>query len=208
MSPFLPIDIIALIIDIVGENNDTDLLKELALVSYSFLHICSKHLFATIDLHDIDMTYSIASSKKGFVKPLESRPSVVKYIRKLTFTIEDGHIQSPQFSTQHLFDKDDNLLSPILPNLLRTIPLLNSLKIDAWFLDWNYLNSSLISAFLHLMHLPTINHIDLSYIHNFPLSSLVPSVNLLRLDIHHLRISSNVDQLKELVPLNLLSSRR
>ena len=58
------------------------------------------------------------------------------------------------------------------------------------------------------MHLPTINHIDLSYIHNFPLSSLVPSVNLLRLDIHHLRISRNVDQLKELVPLNLLSSRR
>ena len=66
----------------------------------------------------------------------------------------------------------------------------------------------LTSALLHLMHLPTINHIDLSYIYNFPLSSLVPSVNLLRLDIHHLRISSNVDQLKELVPLNLLSSRR
>ena len=56
----LPINIIALIIDIVGENNDTDLLKELALVSHSFLHICSKHLFATIDLHDIDMTYNIA----------------------------------------------------------------------------------------------------------------------------------------------------
>ena len=118
MSPFLPIDIIALIIDIEGESNDTDLLKELAPVSHSFLHICSKHLFATIDLHDIDMTYNIASSKKGFVKLLESRPSVVKYIRTLTFTIEDGHIQSPQFSTQHLFDNNDNLLSPILPNLL------------------------------------------------------------------------------------------
>ena len=33
------------------------------------------------------------------------------------------------------------------------------------------------------MHLPTINHIDLSSIRNFPLSCLTPSVNLLRLDI-------------------------
>jgi hypothetical protein len=33
------------------------------------------------------------------------------------------------------------------------------------------------------MHLPTINHIDLSYISNFPLSSLTSSVNLRRLDI-------------------------
>ena len=51
MSPDLPFDIIALIVDIVGERNDTDLLKELALVSHSFLQICSKHLFANIELH-------------------------------------------------------------------------------------------------------------------------------------------------------------
>jgi hypothetical protein len=44
MSSVLPFDIIALIIDIVGENNDTDLLKELALVSHSFHQLCSKHL--------------------------------------------------------------------------------------------------------------------------------------------------------------------
>ena len=50
----LPFDIIALIIDSVGQNNDTNLLKELALVSHSFHHICSKHLFATVELHDTD----------------------------------------------------------------------------------------------------------------------------------------------------------
>ena len=37
--------------------------------------------------------------------------------------------------------------------------------------------------FLHLISLPTINHIDLSYIRNFLLSSLTSSVNLLWLDI-------------------------
>ena len=37
MSPVLPFDIISLIIDIVGEHNDANLLKELALASHSFL---------------------------------------------------------------------------------------------------------------------------------------------------------------------------
>ena len=49
MSSALPFDIIALVIDIVGENNDANFLKELALVSHSFLQICSKQLFATIE---------------------------------------------------------------------------------------------------------------------------------------------------------------
>jgi hypothetical protein len=67
MSPVLPFDIIALIIDIVGENNDTNLLKEFALVSHSFLQICSKHLFATVELHNADPRHDVTSSKKGFV---------------------------------------------------------------------------------------------------------------------------------------------
>ena len=81
MSPVLPFDIFTLIIDIAGENEDTDLLKVLALVSHSFLQICSKHLFATIELENV----SWSSSKRGFVKLLKSRPDVVKYIRKLTY---------------------------------------------------------------------------------------------------------------------------
>jgi hypothetical protein len=72
MSPVLPFDIISLIIDIVGENNDTNLLKELALASHSFLQICSKHLFATVELHDADPIRHVASSKKGFVKLLKA----------------------------------------------------------------------------------------------------------------------------------------
>ena len=65
-------DIIALIIDIVGGNNDTNLLKKLVLVSHFFLQICSRHLFATVELHDADPMCHVASSKKGFIKLLES----------------------------------------------------------------------------------------------------------------------------------------
>ena len=173
MSPVLPFDIIALIIDTVGENKDTNLLKELALVSYSFLQICSKYLFATVELHNANPSYHLASSKKGFAKLLKSRPDVVKHIRKLTYYVT------------YNIDIDDHLLSPLLLNFLPTFSCLNCLTIDALW-DWNMLDSSLKSAFLQLMHLPTINHIDLSNILDFPLSSLTPSVNLHRLDIFHL----------------------
>jgi hypothetical protein len=140
----LPYDIILLILasDIVGENEDTNLLKKLALVSHSFLQICD--------------CYPPPSS-----------------------------------------DNDDELLLSILPKLLRKISRLNYLKIDASGSsgsDWKLLNFSLRSAFLHLMHLPTINHIDLSFIGNLPLSSLSLSVNLHRLDLFRLACFDYFDQ--------------
>ena len=197
MSSVLPFDVMAQIIDIAGENKDTNLLKQLALVSHSFLQICSKHLFATVDLHDaIPMTRicHVASSKKGFVKLLKSRPDVVKYIRKLTYKVGyDNRFQFPL--TCPIFNNDDYLLSPILPNLLRTIPRLTCLTIaTSRLLDWNTLDSPLASAFLHLMHLPTINHIDLSSIQSFPLSSLALSVNLHRLDLSCMRCSKTLEE--------------
>ena len=197
MSLVLPFDIISLIIDIVGEDNDKDLLKELALVSHSFLQISSKHLFATIELHDACPKYHVASSKKGFVRLLNSRPNVINYIRKLTYKTDDRAYKTEDNDCYPppSFDNEDDLLSPILLNFLPTTSRLNCLKIDALNVhagsrsDWNLLNPSLTSAFLHLMHLPTINHIDLSYICNFSWFSLTSSVNLHRLDILHLKHS-------------------
>ena len=56
------------------------------------------------------------------------------------------------------------------------------------------LDSFLTSVFLHLMHLPTINHINLSSIWNFPLSSLALSVNLHQLDIFHMKCSNPLEE--------------
>ena len=114
---------------------------------------------------------------------LKGRPDVVKYIRKLTYKVG----RSGSISVYSSF-RDDRRLSPILPNFLRTFSRLNCLEITASDLDWNFLDSSLrslTSAFLHLMHLPTINHIGLPHMENFPLSSLTPSVKLHRLDLSH-----------------------
>ena len=197
MSSALPFEIITLIIDNVGDNKDTDLLKELALVSHSFLQICNKHLFATIELHDATpgSSYHVTSSKRRFVKLLQSRPDVVQYIRQLTYKVSNRPSEFP-FQPFHPSpdNNDDDLLSPTLPNFLRTICRLNCLTIIGSKANWNTLDSSLTSAFLHLLHLPTINHIDLSFIQNFPLSSLTPSVNVHRLDIFYL---SRFDPLEE-----------
>ena len=167
MSPILPFDIISLIIDIVAEKDDTNLLKELALVSHCFHQICSKHLFADIELYEANPSLDIGSSKKGFVKLLKSRPDVVNYIRELRYTVNNVNYDVQLPPKHGSVNNEDHLLSSILPNLLRTIPRLNCLMIisshDSPF-DWNELDSSLKSAFLHLIHLPTINHIDLSYI--------------------------------------------
>ena len=95
MSPVLPFDVIALIIDTIGETKDKNLLKELSLVSDSFLQICRKHLFATVELHSANAASRLASSKKAFIKLIRSRPDVINYIRKLTYEVsyndEDDH---------------------------------------------------------------------------------------------------------------------
>ena len=194
MSPVLPFDIFTLIIDIAGENEDTDLLKVLALVSRSFLQICSKHIFATIYLK----VATWSSSKRGFVKLLESRPDVIKYFRKLTYNLgDDDDLMATRYDRS--FDDEGFLLPSILPNCLRSIPHLNCLKIivprsKLWYSnDWKKMDSSLTSALLHLIHLPTINHIHLMGIENFPLSSLFACVNLLRLKIVFLSMEHEDD---------------
>ena len=183
----LPYDIAIQIIDIVGETKNTNLLKRLALVSHSFNQLCSKYLFATIELHDAK--HRTPSSKKGFIKLVESRPDVIRYIHKLTYNLTRARCKKANV---------DHLVSPVLSNFLPTISCLNTLEIIG--LDntsyskrqWNRLDSSLTSSFLHLMHLPTINHIHLSNIVDFPLSSLASCVNL-----HGLNIRSPFNWLEE-----------
>ena len=111
MSSDLSYDIIVQIIDNIGETNDLNLIKELALVSHSFNQICAKHLFATVYLHD-DVPMRQASSKNAFVKLLKRRPDIVKYIRKLTYELEaDDCFQPSQPSQYSGYYVDNALLS-------------------------------------------------------------------------------------------------
>ena len=189
-SPAFPFDIISLIIDVVGENEDIDLLKELALVSHSFLQLSTKHIFANIDLRKSQKP----CSKRGFIELVNNRPDVVRYIRKLDYEIDkDDLSESPQSSpTNSSLDDDDDQLFPILSNLLATIPSLSSLIIDGSNKNWGSVDSSLTSTFLHLMHLPTIKFIGLESIKNFPGYGLFGSENLHRLEIRQMVLDSHL----------------
>ena len=56
------------------------------------------------------------------------------------------------------------------------------------------------------MHLPTINHIEISDIEKFPLSSLISCVNLLRLDV--LRLEHDDDDDFEIVQSEVIPKLR
>ena len=74
------------------------------------------------------------------------------------------------------YSDDYDLLPPILPNSLRTIPQFTCLIIAAEYAAT--LDSSLTSTLLHLLNLPTIKHIEISFFRNSPLSSLTSSAYL------------------------------
>ena len=119
MSPVLPFDIIELIVDIVGEttiSTKTQISSRNLLLSPipSSSLICRKHLFAGVRLYN--GYYLRGSSKKGFIKLLESRPDVVSYIRALMDVVNHNN-------------DDDHLLPPILLNFLPTFSRLNCLAI-------------------------------------------------------------------------------
>ena len=77
MSPdVLPFDIIALIIDIVGEKqrkqtSSRNLFWSLLVIPST--RSVAKHLFATVELHNPVLIHRLAFSKKGFIKLLKSR---------------------------------------------------------------------------------------------------------------------------------------
>ena len=107
MSSVLPFDIISEIIDTIGKNKDTNLLKALASgLSHSFLQICSKHLFATVELFMtfVRSVHISHSSKKGFVKLLTVKADQMllssKYIRKLTYIV-GGDIANHKLVCSH-----------------------------------------------------------------------------------------------------------
>ena len=137
----------------------------------------------------------------SYIKEDRETAGVVKYmIRKLIYKVEYVFQATPFSSTHPPFHYHDNMLSLILPNFLQTILFLNCVIITASrIVNWNKIDSSLTLAFLHLMHLPTINinRIDLSSIENFPISSLSTSVHLRRLDIFNMSVRAKIFKQKK-----------
>ena len=154
------------ILDLLAEDdNDHSALKACSLVCQTFLHICRKHIFGSITLDDNHAISHLATHALTLL--LCERPEIADYIRKLDYTIEVG-----------------DLTSPSIQESLQRISRLQCLMIchrSSPNLDWS--NNPIRPVLLHLLHLPTLTHFEVTNIDNFVVSDLIPCVNLKYLSI-------------------------
>ena len=163
MPSIFPLEIKETILDFLAEDDKDDkedeghsALKTCSLVCQAFLHICRKHIFRRIVLGP--------STTHAFERLLRETPEIADYIRKLVYNIQN--------------------VSPSIQDSLKRISRLEFLKI--WDNDWprlSWSNYPIRPALLHLLHLPTLTHFEVTNINDFVVSDLIPCVNLKYLDI-------------------------
>ena len=165
-SIIFPLEIEEMILDILGEDDEGhSALKRCSLVCQAFLPICRKHIFGSIILNDcrvVPPTTSLA-----FERLIRKTPEIADYIRKLDYTIQI-----------------EDLISPSIQESLKRISRLEYLTVGHLTiptLDWG--DNLIRPLLLHLLHLPTLTHFELTDIRNFIASDLISCINLKYLNI-------------------------
>ena len=178
----LPIEIEETILDLLVEDDEgRSTLKTCSLVCQAFLPICRKHIFKSIALNHWNPPPNFqgySSTTRSFDRLLCETPEIADYIRILDYNI-----------------KKEDLTTPSIRKSLKRISRLESLTVsDSNYakLDWS--NNPIRSELLHLLHLPTLTQLVMSYIDNFVVSDLIPCVNLKYLFIGHYTTVPVVDK--------------
>ena len=194
MVPIIPLDIIETIVDILinshpSDDSDTTGLQDVkafSLTCKSFLPFCRKHIFSSIQIKMENRTWASIGMPTGeaFEQLLSETPAIAKYVRQLTIHI----IQESHSWPSYAFDR-----------VPRQLTRLQSLKVSIWrhsrtSSDWNDLSSSIQCSILNLIHLPTLSHLGLTGIGNFPISNLITCANLKHLSIEDLHIATGHDE--------------
>ncbi|KAF8150742.1 hypothetical protein B0H34DRAFT_801670 [Crassisporium funariophilum] len=171
MSSTLPVptEIVDIIVNILIKE-DWRLLKTCSLVCRTFLHVCRRHLFSTITISRRRLTPAT------FTQLLSAYPYIVNHVRKLEYCIP----AYPQFNEATM---------ATLPRLLRTLERLQRLDISSvdraeGSLDWANLESSMRTALLELMRLPTLTELRIGNIQNFPMSNLDRCITVTQLNVY------------------------
>lgn len=183
MATTLPYDIVGRIIDILAAEGDLTPIKNASLTSSSVLHLCRRHIFHTVSSYSSSIHGSL---NKPLIEILVNNPDIVQYIRELNYY--ESHVDSELFR-----------LAPLLRkffNLLQTISLLECLRFRFVYSDvnWTEIDPLLRSTLLHLIHLPTLTHLDISHVRNIPISAFAPCINLEQLDIRYITLAPFEDQ--------------
>ena len=174
-KPILPLDVIGNIIESLVEDIDEglDYVKACSLVCHSFLPLCRAHIFSSITIKVAGNTGSSDSDERYYSNTTEAfgqlvleTPEIARSIRNLYIIIVD-----PRSQSGHLFNQ-------VPQNLTR----LQLLSLSRWCtVDWNNISSSMQHSLLNLVHIPTLSHLSLKRIKNFPISHLDTCTNLKQL---------------------------
>ncbi|KIM40560.1 hypothetical protein M413DRAFT_445997 [Hebeloma cylindrosporum] len=173
----LPLDVYGLILDSLAEDDEGPTIQACSLVSRAFLPLARKHFFASVVINSpfvpTDRRYR---SQDAFVHLLERKPELGEYVRKVDYCIE----------------ADDHIIPPILGALAK-LTKVKSLAI--WHhsndkLRWRTQNWPIGAVLLHLMQLPTLSHLKLHWIENFPVSDLIRSSSLEHLEIEDIEFAA------------------
>ncbi|KIM40568.1 hypothetical protein M413DRAFT_28379 [Hebeloma cylindrosporum] len=161
-----PLDVYGLILDSLAEDDEGPTIQACSFVSRAFLPLARKHLFASVV---INSPFIPMHRRSRFVHLLERKPELGEYVRKVDYCIE----------------ADDHINPPILGALAK-LTKLKSLTI--WHhsnnkLRWRTQNWAIRPVLLHLMQLPTLSHLKLHWIENFPVTDLIRSSSLEQLEI-------------------------
>jgi len=170
----IPFDVYGLIIDSLAEDDEElTTMRACSLVSRAFLPLARKYIFASVKINN---PLATSPSLDRFVLLIEHNPKIGDYVRKFDYCLA---------AHDHI------------PHTLGKLTKLRSLTI------WHHTENKLVwrtnwpmrSALLHLMQLPTLNHLKLRWITNFPVSDLIHSSSLKHLEIEYINFAA-----KDIVP--------
>lgn len=186
--PALPLEIIGNIIDMLVDDGTNDLqhVKAFSLTCQSFLPLCRKHLFFSVHviITNTGMRYAHRSEEFGYL--LRDTPVIARYIRRLEIRL---YIVHPQPTVLYFPGCIPRLLTR-----LQLLVLVNEQREDPWYIkNWNSIPPLIQHSLLSLMHLPTLNSLDLKWIDNFPISSLITCTNIKHLSAQRLNITGEND---------------
>jgi hypothetical protein len=184
----LPLDTIGNVIDFLTATD----LQACSLVSQSVLFLCRPHLFSSItikigtdELHD----------PEAFGRLLLKTPEIARYIRNLSVILRDD---PPLYLEDPLSVWHRSRLSGVFSNVFDQVPhqLTGLQSLTFWRsphyavpdVDWNKMTLSMQLSLLKLVHLPTLTHLKLGWIQNFPISNLISCTHLKHLSAEALLI--------------------
>ncbi|KJA14244.1 hypothetical protein HYPSUDRAFT_72683 [Hypholoma sublateritium FD-334 SS-4] len=171
MKTLVPLDDLAHIIDILAVKPDNQSLRELSRTCKFMVPLCRRHLFSSVRLRSNSNT----PKQIGLVHFLSGSPDVACRIKKLSYIVKP---HAP--SSRQIID--------ILEVLRSQSTSLQSVSLSSESVrcsDWNALQEPTKSLLISLMQLPTVTHLQLRYLKNFPLVALSLCSNLADISVHN-----------------------